>query len=115
MIQVDCHVECNPLTAQAKIYTDLMSRIEVVQHLHAFLLDVHGYITGINLIYSYILCKYSLYMLSIYYVYTMYVKYINTVYSYVVYTMNIPGIKLPYHHLTGICMVYTCYIHVIFQ
>ncbi len=71
--------------------------------------------------------RYTLYIPKIYYIYTKYIQCIYRVYTIyiyilgvcnvytkdndVVYTMNILGIYLVYQIPTGICMVYTWYMH----
>ncbi len=71
MIQFDCQVECNPVTAHTKIHhTDLSGPIS------SFMLSDWMYLVYTwykPWIFQYILCIYSVYMLSIYYVYTLYI------------------------------------------
>ncbi len=93
MIQVHCHVHCNPMTAQTKIYTDLKVRLEVVQSmLSDWMYMVYTwYSPGI---YQYILSVYTLCICSVYtwYIHStvhiqLYTRNIHCIY-YMVYTME---------------------------
>jgi hypothetical protein len=83
------------------------------------------YIQSICSVYTKNKITYSIDILGIWIVYTIdiqciyavYTKYILSLYN-IVYTTNIPGtsIYLWFHHFSGLCMVYTWYIHgILFQ
>ncbi len=73
------------------------------------------YIPKIYIVYPKgVLYIYTKYILGIYKGYIIYILGIYNVYTkdnHVVYTMNILGIYLVYQIPTGICMVYTWYVH----
>ncbi len=105
MIQLDCQVECNPMTAQTKIHTDLNSRSLSALPFSATSANRWSICTCYTL---YILNICNVYVdfivYTIYHVYTMYI-YIYSIYH--VYSFNMyTSLYIP-----CIYMVYTMNIH----